>query len=192
VKYIIIFCFAIVSLTSWAQSSNAIEYSPAGPFNWSMFKGKVNTTHLDQWGNHTGAVTVSSLSYTTEVRNHQAKIRIVALFNPNESWTKYPHLDHPDEALNHEKRHFDICEIYARKFRQVVSQTQFHQRTFNTQIENIFKKLTADYRAEQNRYDQETEHSINKQEQTVWNSLIDNKLKALKDFEEKSLSINLN
>ena len=191
-KFILIFCLGLTSFTIRSQTSNAIEYSPTGPFNWSMFKGKVNTTHLDQWGNHTGAVTVSSLSYTTEVRNHQAKIKITALFNPNESWTKYPHLEHPDEALNHEKRHFDICEIYARKFRQVVSQTQFHQRTFNTEIENIFKKLTADYRAEQNRYDRETDHSINKKEQAVWNTLIDKKLKELKDYEKNSLTILLN
>jgi predicted secreted Zn-dependent protease len=190
-KYSFIPGFVFIFFSIAAQKTAGIEYSPTGPFNWSMFKGKVNTTHLDQWGNHTGAVTVSTLSYTTEVRNHQAKIKIVALFNPNESWTLYPHLEHPDEALNHEKRHFDICEIYARKFRQAVSHTQFPQRTFDKEIENIFKQLTTEYRAEQNRYDYETQHSINKEQQAKWNKSIDQQLVNLTQFKDPNLVLSL-
>jgi predicted secreted Zn-dependent protease len=59
----------------------------------------------------------------------------------------------PDEALNHEKRHFDICEIYARKIRKAISLAQVDRKHFNEQVDYIFKKIVVDYRAAQNRYD---------------------------------------
>lgn len=191
-KFILIFCFVLVVQPSWSQTSNAIEYSDKGPFNWSMFKGKVKPEHLTSFGGHTAAVTVSTISYTSELRNYQAKINITALFNPQESWTLYPHLEHPEEALNHEKRHFQICEIYARKFRKMVSVTRFNQKNFHPEIEYIFKKITEDYRAEQNRYDQETKHSLDAHQQAIWNAHIDKELKNLSAYNKSDLSITLN
>jgi hypothetical protein len=157
-----------------------------------MFKGKANPAHLDQFGNATAAVTVSIISYSSELRNRQVKINITALFNPEKSWTLYPNLEHPDEALNHEKRHFQICEIYARKFRQVVSKTRFSQKNFHEEIENIFKKITSEYRDEQSLYDKETIHSLDRQQQVIWNSKIDKELKALTEYSESFLTITLN
>jgi hypothetical protein len=157
-----------------------------------MFKGKANTGLLNQFGNQTAAVTVSIISYSSELRNYQAKINITALFNPEKSWTLYPHLEHPDEALNHEKRHFQICEIYARKFRQVVSKTKFSQKNFHSEIENLFHKITGEYRVEQERYDKETVHSLDRQQQEIWNLKIDKELKALAEYSESDLTITLN
>jgi len=157
-----------------------------------MFKGKANLNHINEFGQHTAAVTVSTISYSSELRGHQVKINITALFNPQESWTIYPHLEHPDEALDHEKRHFQICEIYARKFRQSVSKTRFSQKSFHKEMESIFNKITGEYRAEQKRYDLETEHSLNVRQQEIWSEKIDKELKALSVYNKSDFAITLN
>ena len=191
-KLILLYCFCLISSAALSQASNAIAYSDNHVFNWNMFKGKVNTAHLDQFGNHVAAVTSSIISYSSELRNYQVKINITALFNPEKSWTLYPNIEHPDHALNHEKRHFQICEIYARKFRQEVSKTQFSQKNFHSEIESIFKKITGEYRDEQSLYDKETIHSLDRKQQEAWNSKIDKELKALAGYAGSSLTITLN
>ncbi len=191
-KFILLFCLGFTSISVWSQTTEGIAYADNLDFNWGMFRGNANQSHIHQIGEHTAAITVSTISYTTELRNHQAKIRITAIFNPQESWTLYPHLENPEEALNHEKRHFQICEIYARKFRQQVTKTSFKQKTFNAEVEKIFNKLITEYRAEQDRYDLETKHSLNEQQQALWNARIDKDLQALKDFTRTELTITLN
>ena len=53
----------------------------------------------------------------------QLDFEVNAFFYPNESWYK------PDVCnnliLSHEQLHFDITELHARKFRQMVSNTRF-------------------------------------------------------------------
>jgi hypothetical protein len=191
-KFLLALIFGLCSLVINAQETAGIEYSPTGNFNWSMFKGKVYPHHIAEMGSNTGAVTVSSLSYESEVNGRIAKVRISAMFNPLESWTKYPKLYHPDEALNHEKRHFDICEIYARKIRQAVSQSHFNRGNFNQELENQFRKIVAEYRSAQSRYDRETKHSMDAEQQKKWNAMIDSQLKTLSYFSNPTVTITLN
>jgi hypothetical protein len=191
-KFLLALSFAVCTAILSAQDIAAIEYSPDRDFNWSMFKGKINPRHIAEMGSNTGAVTVSSLSYKSQVYGRTAKIRVSALFNPTESWTRYPKLNHPNEALNHEKRHFDICEIYARKIRKAITLAHLDRKNFNQQVDYIFKKIVVDYRAAQNRYDRETKHSIDEDQQERWNAIIDAELKSLAEYSNPLVSIALN
>jgi hypothetical protein len=173
-----------------AQRSDAIAYNANGPFNWDMFKGRVTSNHQDRNGRSTGAVTVSSLSYQTfNITSKSAGIKIVALFHPKESWTRYPKIENPAEALNHEKRHFDICEIYARLIRQEVSLNHFYHSNFNQKLDAIFKRYADEFQMEQEKYDRETDHSINTKGQKKWNDLIDARLKELSPYSQQEVSI---
>jgi hypothetical protein len=176
-----------------AQPTEGIEYSPTGIFHWGMFRGKINPDHIREMGENTGAVTVSSLSYKmVDVKGKHVQLKVCAQFHPHESWTRYPHLYHPDEALEHEKRHFDICEIYARKFRQLLANSQWSNRTFDNNLRASFKKLVAEYRAAQARYDRETHHSIDVAQQENWNAKIDRELEELSQYAESVVTIKLN
>ncbi len=192
-KFLLVLSFGLFSVALFSQETVGIEYSPTGTFNWSMFKGKVNPRHIAEMGKNTGAVTVSSLSYrTVQIQGRTAKIKISAEFHPSESWTRYPKLDHPDEALNHEKRHFDICEIYARKIRQIISRTHFNRGNFSYELDYQFKKLVKEYRAEQSRYDRDTGHSIDTDEQKKWNAAIDSQLESLSDYSSPIVTVMIN
>ncbi len=181
-NFLFVFAFELFSLTLFSQETAGIEYSPEVDFNWGMFRGKINPHHIESMGKNTGAVTVSSLNYTSVIKGNSATIKVAALFLPSESWTRYPHLDHPEEALNHEKRHFDICEIYARKMRQILMQTHFNRYHFNEELDEIFKKMANEESNAQSTYDLETKHSINLAEQKKWNDKIDLALKTLSPY----------
>ena len=190
----LVLCGVLMSLTLLAQGPhNAIEYSEAGKFHWGLFKGKVNPQHIAQMGANTGAVTVSSLSYNTvKFTSGSVILQISAKFHPHESWTRYPKLRNPSHALNHEKRHFDLCEVYARKIRQRINETRFTRRNLNSQLKSIFAELTREHSDEQSKYDHETEHSIHPEQQALWNKEIDQRLADLSDYVETIVVIPLN
>lgn len=191
-KTLLVLCLSLTTIALFAQAKSGIEYSENAAFHWGLFKGKINPRHIAEMGTNTGAVTVSSLSYQTlEVTSRYAKIRIISQFHPHESWTRYPKMNNADEALIHEKRHFDICEIYARKIRQAVSTTKFKRETFNDELNFLFKKLSAEHRDLQAKYDLETDHCINAEEQALWNAAIDSKLEELSKYSSPVVTVGL-
>ena len=176
----------------FSQGPSGIEYSEAGKFHWGLFKGRINPQHIAEMGSNTGAVTVSSLSYSTiKFTSNSVILKITAKFHPQESWTRYPKLRNPGHALNHEKRHFDLCEVYARKIRQRISETKFTRKNLNAQLKTIFSSLTREHSEEQSKYDHETEHSIDPEEQEEWNQEIDQRLAALADYADAIIVIPL-
>ncbi|HZV69782.1 MAG TPA: DUF922 domain-containing protein [Saprospiraceae bacterium] len=190
-KFLLSLCFVISYLSLFSQETASIEYSPDVDFNWSIFKGKVNPRHVASMGKNTAAVTVSSLTYRTQVKGKSATIKVSALFLPFESWTRYPKLEHADEALNHEKRHFEICEIYARKIRQAIITSHFSQTRFSTSLESLFNKIVNEYRLEQSKYDRETKHSTDPVQQKRWNKIIDAQLESLSAYANPMVKIAL-
>ena len=192
-KFVIALTLSLCSVLLFSQKPiGVIEYGAMTQFHWGLFKGKINPKHVEQMGSNIAAVTVSALSYTTSVVNGKtATIRITAEFRPHESWTRYPKIKLPAVALDHEKRHFDITEIDARKIRQVVSTTKFSSVGFNEELDDLFKEMATQHRAEQARYDRETNHSIKPEEQNQWNDWIDSQLEALAEYSGAVVNVSL-
>lgn len=189
-KFTSLLCLVFSSYLVVAQQSPVIEYAAISSFDWSIFKGKVNPKHVAEMGKNTGAVTVSSISYSTvDISDRSSTVMITARFHPKESWTRYPNLNNADQALEHEKRHMDITEVYARKFRQLVSTSHFTASHFQEEIGRLFKEIVSQQREEQTRYDQETNHSINTAQQQKWNTQIDRQLEALKAYSTPVLTV---
>lgn len=192
-KFISLFCLVFSSAILPAQQPAVIEYAAVSTFHWGLFKGKINPRHLAEMGKNTGAVTVSSISYSSiNITDHSSTVIITARFHPQESWTRYPDLNQPEEALEHEKRHFDITEIYARKLRQLVSTTHFSASHFQDEVSRLFKDIVSQQRAEQGRYDHETKHSTDTAQQQKWNDRVDAQLEALSAYSATTVSIRFN
>ncbi len=191
-KYISVLCIVFSTALGLAQQPVFVEYASLSHFHWGLFKGQINQKHINEMGENTGAVTVSSISYTAlQVAPDKAKVTITARFHPDESWTLYPNLNKPDEALEHERRHFELTEIYARRLRKLVSNTRYDAGRFKSELNRHFTDLVTQHRAEQVRYDHETHHSVNEKEQKKWNAKIDEQLAALSAYSVISLTINL-
>ncbi len=182
-KYISLFCLVFSSVLIQAQQPVVLEYATVSTFHWGLFKGKINQRHIHEMGENTGAVTVSSISYTAlQISPAEATVTMTARFHPEESWTRYPKLNKPEEALEHEKKHFELTEIYARKLRKLVSSSRYTATRFKDEINKQFTDLVTQHRAEQVRYDHETNHSIDDHQQTKWNARIDEQLASLSEY----------
>jgi predicted secreted Zn-dependent protease len=88
-------------------------------------------------------------------------------FSPKLSWKKSSGLN--DYMLQHEQTHFDITELYARILRKRLSE-EIKTIKDVKKISSIGREITKQWEIEQNTYDDETDHSINKETQAEWNA----------------------
>ena len=191
-KFLLVLGFVFPSVFISAQQPAIIEYAAVTSFHWGLFEGKINKDHIAQMGENTGAVTVSSISFSTEQSSaKEATITITARFHTQESWTRYPKMNNPEEALNHEKRHLEITEIYARKLRQAVSKEKFSSKHYHKELDRLFHDFVTQHRAEQVRYDHETNHSTETEQQRKWDKKIDGWLNDLSAYAEIKQKVTL-
>lgn len=109
------------------------------------------------------------ISYTTAIFTH---------FYPDKSWRK---AEADEQVLQHEQLHFDITELYARKFRQRLTELKT-SNTIGEQLKKLNVTINKELAAFQDVYDTETDFSRNAKEQTRWKSEIAKQLAALSKY----------
>ena len=90
-------------------------------------------------------------------------------------------------VLVHEQLHFDITELYARKFIKRVQDEVVKSKNIQSNLTTIGNEVIFDLQIEQDRYDAEIYRDSTKQSQ--WNNRIKERLDSLADFEQKKILI---
>ncbi|MDU8885528.1 DUF922 domain-containing protein [Yeosuana sp. MJ-SS3] len=130
------------------------------------------------------ALTVSGISFSYSLsqndnEDYRYQTFVEAHFYPEKSWYKAEVSN--NHILKHEQLHFDLTELYARKLRKRIAET-----TFTKQIRSELNQLNDDINEElkitQDKYDFETNHSINIEVQKEWEDYITKELKKLRAF----------
>jgi len=135
--------------------------------NWNDFKGKVR---VNTYMAESNCIFTYRAEPITTNRILTLHIRMNACFDRNTSWVKEG--EQKDALLRHEQLHFDICELHIRNLKKLISETKLDAMEFDKQIQLLFDKEWEIYQSEQQRYDDETEHGINKEKQDAWESRI--------------------
>jgi hypothetical protein len=86
--------------------------------------------------------------------------------------------------LQHEQRHFDLCEVYARKLRQKLAKRSWTGDDAD-KIDRIYQHLYKELNERQLKYDEETVHGLDTDKQHEWNEQIAKELNELTDYELK-------
>jgi hypothetical protein len=94
------------------------------------------------------------------------------------SWAK-PIVIGDNYSLNHEQRHFDICEIISRRFQKKLSIELFSIDDFDSQIQYMYLEMYRELHKLQERYDFETSHGQDTKEQQRWAEWIDKELERM-------------
>lgn len=110
--------------------------------------------------------------YVTEVLH--------ACFTKKASWVKDD--SHQDSLLMHEQLHFDLCELYGRKFRKRLSEQSLSLLKFDDEIKRIFEATWKEYSTAQQLYDAETEHGIIREKQDQWINNVREELEEISEF----------
>ncbi len=178
-KYV--FLIIIFLIFGNQQDEEVIEWNESRALTWADFKGEpiLNTSAV--------ALTASGITFGYSVKTSNGKIvdfstTVESHFYPNKSW--YIKSKSNDYILKHEQLHFDITELYTRKFRKEIQQLKVNQN-IRQQLNDLHYAINQELRNTQKRYDEESEHSIVKSEQQRWNMYIAEELKKLDSYKSQ-------
>lgn len=148
----------------FSQEEETISWSADRKLQWSDFKGSYFKT---EWAAATTATAIS-YAFSTQEQNGQQFLEIVVNceFIPQKSWYRPELCDYV--ILSHEQLHFDIAELYARKFRKRLADFHFTDKV-KTEVKEIYKKVLKELLVFQNKYDRETDFSKDLKQQLQWN-----------------------
>lgn len=163
-----------------SKSSDTLYWSDGIKLTWEDFKGKSS--------NRLG---YAALSHTIIILNYDVHsngetfnptFTVKCAFQRSKSWVKRnePNSKTP-EILAHEQLHFTIAEITARKLRRNLKVQQY-TKNYKKEINEIYNKTLDEGEKMQERYDKETNHSIDEEAQKRWSYLIESDLGYLMGY----------
>lgn len=159
--------FLPLFLTHVYAQEEEVLWRPELHLEWSDFKGEPRSS------SRIAAVTASGISYTFNALEkdgyYEVDYTVNAYFYPNQSWYRPEMCD--EVILSHENLHFDITELFARKMRRIMADTQFTDNV-RAEIKTIYQQIIKELSAFQDRYDKETNFSRDRAAQMVWNKEI--------------------
>jgi hypothetical protein len=153
----------------------AIEWSPDVKLKWSDFKAKNRVSK-----SFSVATSTCGFGYDGIVRGDEIILNVYVHFYCYESW-KNPDY-HMNDVLQHEQLHFDICELYGRKFYKEIQRLKTKNQFNEKSLESLYNSLVKEYDAFQDLYDAETGHSTKTMKQLEWNNRIAAELNLLEGF----------
>ena len=157
------------------EPQNLIEWNEYYTISWEDFQGL--PTH-ESIGDAGTAVKIKATPFFIKNRVYYD---VEALFDRKRSWSRAK----SDALLEHERLHFDIAELYARKIRKMLSDMNergVHDiKSYNAAIHELLERSNE---ADQ-RYDLETLHGALSKKQMIWERKVKEQLMGLKDYKKR-------
>lgn len=158
-------------------NDEVIAWSPDYAIEWSDFNARPKSSSpLD-------AYTMLGISLEV-VSQDDGKVNmgVFGYFEKDKSWVKAG--EKTDHLLKHERKHFDLCEVYRRiLIKRLEAGNPYGYDNFNKKVGDIFNSTFKEYTQEQEKYDKETNHSQKKEIQIKWDGDIVNRLKELEKYQ---------
>lgn len=144
-------------------------------FGWQYYTGQ-----MPEWKKNTMAVASTCYDLSVEYPD-SLTVRVEAHFHSDCSWAL------PDfrtnDILIHEKLHFDIAELFARKLRKKISEAVFADvREARLKISKWRRQIEKEMDRYQDNYDHETDGSMNAQKQKWWMNKVDVELNSMNQY----------
>ena len=172
-KVVTVLIFLFVSFFSSERDSIKIEWSESNKLTWADFQGSRSK------GPGYAASSSTGISFTYSVKwygdDFDLDYSVKCHFYPEESW--YDSSSASAYILKHEQTHFDISELHARILRKLISEASF-SKDLKTEIKAIYKEVERQRGEMQHRFDSETEHSIKKENEYLWEEFVAKKLRV--------------
>jgi hypothetical protein len=154
-------------------ADNAFAWSARRPLVWSDFQGPPPSEGSE------GA----KISYTVysgwKCRGSVFEFRVIAGFRPRQSWVKAIVLNDSTQRrtiLRHEQTHFDLVEVHARRMRRAFGDLVRPCALTDTALSTLAERLSQEEKAEQRRYDTETNHGLLADKQAGWSADVTRRL----------------
>ena len=158
---------------AYKGEEDVLTWSNNRKLSWDDYKGKPQKRFA-------AASTVYSLGREVYDDGAVIKARITAYFYCQDSWKKDDWIS--DEVLAHEQRHFDIVELFARRLRKQLGGMVFlNLKDAEKKVESMYQIVSKEMDLYQDKYDTESDGSMNGDGQRKWNKKIAEELSELED-----------
>jgi hypothetical protein len=162
--------FIILLLSSQTLLSQAIQWSPDRKLDFKDF-----TNNMHEEDDNTGAESSIKIDYkivSTSIWTGRIKIKVSAVFYPEQSWFNKKYIT-AKYILNHEQKHFDIAHVFANKLQNIIDNKVKGTNDFNNNFQQLYDENFNEYSAFQAKYDSDTEHGANLEQQSIYDALIE-------------------
>lgn len=174
--------YFIIILLFFANNNGYVgkfSYTERSKLAWSDFRGKpdmdssfhasVNTGITYQW------------SYGKDKGEIELNYQVDSFCYPSLSWVKRGQMSLA--LLSHEQLHFDISELHARIMRKRLKEYSAG-KNIRRDLNKMYKLVERMRINMQERYDEETDHSRNKEAQKKWERKVETLMWYYRDFTE--------
>lgn len=176
-----IFILIIFLLFSFQEKKDIIVWQEGKLLNWDDFRGKPAKRF-------SAASTHYNTLKTTEEKGNKVEVVVEAIFYKNKSWKKVSWIN--QQVLEHEQKHFDIVELYARKLRKQIQERKYSSYTnLKTVTDSLYDVMDKEMDVFQDKYDDETDASMNGDKQREWNKKIMEGIEALSLYKNTTFTV---
>ncbi|PYO88472.1 MAG: hypothetical protein DMD58_12240 [Gemmatimonadetes bacterium] len=147
------------------SADHAFAWSAGRPLAWSDFQGSPPSKGSE------GAKTSYTLYSGWKCRGDAFEFGVIAGFRPRQSWVKTIVLNDSTQRgtiLRHEQTHFDLAEVHARRMRRAYRDLARPCARTDAELSALAERLAQEEKAEQRRYDTETNHGLLAEQQGAW------------------------
>lgn len=175
-KILGVFFFALVSSVS---AQDTIYWDNQRPLVWKDFQGIPEMDGLESAQATTGVALEFQFRENLDNNTWEYRYNVHSYFLPALSWYKPNDINY--YLLAHEQTHFDISELFARKLRKELSNL-IPSESLGEDAERIYDTLQKEHAVLQNKYDRESNHSLNIDRELEWQKIIQDSLNVYNDW----------
>lgn len=172
----ILFTVLLVSLSQKLKAQDTVHWRQDYRVNWADFKGKPDPARK------MSALTFTGMGTAYFPTDSGFSFDVTCYFVRTESWT----ISNSEQLLQHERGHFDIAELFARRLRKELSELKFNLKTIDADLKKIHSQLETERKQMNITYDKETDFSMNGVMQKIWNDRIMKEINLLNKYQRKS------
>lgn len=185
--------FFIIFCSQTALSASIKYWESQSPLEWIDFQGLApNPAPADAFS----SVYLVTPFYERDPLTGKLSMEIQAVFDRSVSWHN---LNTDSDLLNHERGHFDLTELSARKLRErfstdeffktLLSSCQFDQQKLDEKINDFYMEEALRHEEQQHLYDHDTGHGIPGEAQDSWIDSIQTGLGIYSSFSDGSFEV---
>lgn len=121
-----------------------------------------------------------NIEYNAKVKKGVLMVEVIAEFDNKRSWLIEDEFSR--KVVAHENGHFNLVEIYARKFRKAVSEATFTKENYEAKLAKLSKEMDKKLQIIQASYDGQSDHGVNTFQQIEWNKRIAAQLRMTEEL----------
>ena len=167
--------FLILLFVLCQNKSEEIIWTKDRKLIWDDFKGRPDVN------SKFNAVADCHVKWNVLTKKDTVIINVISFMNTNSSWVKNTEFGNA-YLLKHEQQHFNVAELFARRFRQNLINRKLPKTGIGNEIRKIYDSVEISFKKYQDAYDAETDHSKNKKKQEEWEKVISKEIQALDTY----------